>query len=94
MYEKRTFFSRHQTVAAKEYKKLHFFFSTLNHSNLKQTTTKKMNTQFNGGRAWRSSNPSRQLDGLSQPLTRNLQDMSQSQLVELYDKTSTMLNNP
>jgi hypothetical protein len=53
-----------------------------------------MNTQFNGGRAWRGTNPSRQLDGLSQPLTRQLKDMSQTELAALYDKTSSMLNNP
>lgn len=50
-----------------------------------------MNTQFNG-KGWRSSN--RQLDGLSQPLTRKLEDMDQKELQELYEKTNNMLNNP
>lgn len=62
-------------------KKLSFF-------NIKQH---KMNTQFNG-KGWRSTN--RQLDGLSQPLTRKLEDMDPKELSELYEKTSTMLNNP
>jgi hypothetical protein len=54
-----------------------------------------MNTQFNGkGKAWRGSNPTRQLDGLSQPLTRRLEDLNEKELKELYDKTNTMLNNP
>ncbi|KAG2231279.1 hypothetical protein BDF21DRAFT_466145 [Thamnidium elegans] len=50
-----------------------------------------MNTQFNG-KGWRSTN--RQLDGLSQPLTRKLEDMDPKELSELYEKTSIMLNNP
>lgn len=54
-----------------------------------------MNTQFNGrGKAWAGTNPSRQLDGLSQPLTRKIQDMDQKELLALYEKTNTMLNNP
>lgn len=54
-----------------------------------------MNTPFTGrGKAWVGANPSRQLDGLSQPLTRNLQDMDQKELLALHEKTSAMLNNP
>lgn len=54
-----------------------------------------MNTQFNAkGKAWRGANPTRQLDGLSQPLTRRLEDMSQTELEDLYEKTNAMLNNP
>jgi hypothetical protein len=54
-----------------------------------------MNTQFNSkGNAWRGSNPTRQLDGLSQPLTRPLESMDQAELRIQYEKTSVMLNNP
>ena len=52
-----------------------------------------MNTQFNG-KAWKGSNPTRQLEGLSQPLTRRLEDMDTTELEALYKKTSSMLNNP
>lgn len=54
-----------------------------------------MSTQFSNGRsAWRGSNPTRQLDGLSQPLTRSLESMTQDELRAQYEKTSVMLNNP
>lgn len=58
--------------------------------NIKNSIT-IMNTQFNG-KGWRSTN--RQLDGLSQPLTRKLEDMDPKELSELYEKTNIMLNNP
>ncbi|KAL9557348.1 hypothetical protein MBANPS3_001422 [Mucor bainieri] len=54
-----------------------------------------MQTQFNArGNGWRGSNPSRQLDGLSQPLTRPLESMDEKELRTQYEKTNTMLNNP
>ncbi|CAO3636603.1 unnamed protein product [Mucor fragilis] len=54
-----------------------------------------MQTQFNArGNGWRGSNPSRQLDGLSQPLTRSLESMDEKELKAQYEKTNTMLNNP
>ncbi|KAF1797693.1 hypothetical protein V8B55DRAFT_1513965 [Mucor lusitanicus] len=54
-----------------------------------------MQTQFNTrGNGWRGTNPSRQLDGLSQPLTRSLESMDEKELRAQYEKTNTMLNNP
>lgn len=54
-----------------------------------------MQTQFSTkGNGWRGSNPSRQLEGLSQPLTRPLESMDEKELNAQYEKTNTMLNNP
>ncbi|KAL7316751.1 hypothetical protein PS15m_003201 [Mucor circinelloides] len=54
-----------------------------------------MQTQFNTrGNGWRGANPSRQLEGLSQPLTRPLESMDEKELKAQYEKTNTMLNNP
>jgi hypothetical protein len=41
----------------------------------------------------RGSNQARQLDGFSQTLTKKLQDMSQTELVELAERTESMLKS-
>lgn len=75
-----------------------FFFSLLRSLFFHETLflyLNKMQTQFNArGNGWRGSNPSRQLDGLSQPLTRSLESMDEKELKAQYEKTNTMLNNP
>jgi hypothetical protein len=41
----------------------------------------------------RGSNQARQLDGFSQALTKKLQDMSQTELIELAERTESMLKS-